>query len=67
MIERLGGRENEGIYLVATELGLDPVSGYPVDNGVHPNAMGYAQVGGAFYGWLKCWMTEDEVGFKKLR
>lgn len=67
MIERLGGRESEGIYLVATELGLDPVSGYPVDNGVHPNAVGYAQVGGAFYGWLKCWMTEDELGFKKLR
>lgn len=67
MIERLGGRENEGIYLVATELGLDPVSGYPVDNGVHPNAVGYAQVGGAFFGWLKCWLTETEPGFKKMR
>lgn len=67
MIERLGGREGEGIYLVCTELGLDPVSGYPVDNGVHPNVAGYAQVGGAFYGWLKCWMTAEEPGFKKMR
>jgi lysophospholipase L1-like esterase len=67
MIERLGGREREGIYLVATELGLDPVDGYPVDNGVHPNVAGYAQVGGAFFGWLKCWLADESKGFKLMR
>jgi lysophospholipase L1-like esterase len=67
MIERLGGRERDGIYLVATELGLDPVDGYPVNNGVHPNAAGYAQVGGAFYGWLKCWLADESKGFKLMR
>ena len=59
MLERLGGRENEGIHLVATETGLDPVAGYPDNNGVHPNPAGYAQVGGMFYAWLKNWLARQ--------
>ena len=57
MIARLGGREAERIHLVATELHLDPVDGYPVNNGVHPNPAGYAQIGVSFYGWLKNWLA----------
>jgi lysophospholipase L1-like esterase len=53
MIERLSQREKENIHLVATQLGLDPVAGYPVDNGVHPNAHGYSQIGRSLYAWLK--------------
>ena len=56
MLERLSGREKDGIYLVPTELNLDPVDGYPVDNGVHPDPAGYAQIGASFYAWLKVWM-----------
>ena len=47
-----GGREAEGIFVVPTELNLDPVGGYPVDNGVHPNAAGYQQVAASLHAWL---------------
>lgn len=57
MLARFQGREKENILLVPTELNLDPVGGYPVNNGVHPNEAGYAQVGGSFYAWLKSWMS----------
>jgi len=60
MMERLGGREREGIHLVPTELNLDPVDGYPNNNGVHPNATGYQQIGASFYCWLKWWMHTQE-------
>ena len=57
MLERLSGREKDGIHLVPTELNLDPVGGYPVDNGVHPAPGGYAQIGTSFYAWLKAWIS----------
>lgn len=57
MIERFTGREVEGIHIVPTELNLDPINGYPANNGVHPNAAGYAQVAASFYCWLKNWMA----------
>jgi hypothetical protein len=56
MMERLGNRQKEGIFLVPTELNIDPVDGFPTDNGVHPNPVGYAQIGGSFYAWIKAWM-----------
>lgn len=62
MITHYGGREQEGLHLVATQLVLDPVDGYPVDNGVHPNPAGYAQIGGAFHGWLKVWLADGAPG-----
>ncbi|HYF35886.1 MAG TPA: amidohydrolase family protein, partial [Prosthecobacter sp.] len=57
MINQFKNREKEGIYLVATELNLDPVGGYPDNNAVHPNAEGYAEIGASFYGWLKAWLA----------
>lgn len=53
MLKRFSGREQEGIHLVPTELNVDPVDGYPVNNGVHPNPAGYAQIGASFYSWMK--------------
>jgi hypothetical protein len=53
MLKRLSNREKDGIFLVPTELNLDPVDGYPNNNGVHPNAIGYAQIGASFYSWMK--------------
>ena len=53
MLERFGNRAGDGIQLVPTELNLDPVDGYPDNNGVHPNATGYQQIGASFYCWLK--------------
>lgn len=56
MLTQLNGRERDGIYLVPTELNLDPVGGYPTNNGVHPSPEGYAQIGHSFYAWMKSWV-----------
>jgi lysophospholipase L1-like esterase len=53
MLAQFSGREAENIHLVPTELNLDPLDGYPVNNGVHPNPTGYAQIGHSFYSWMK--------------
>lgn len=52
-IEHFGGREKERIFFIPTELNLDPVDGYPDNNGVHPNAAGYQQIGASIYAWIK--------------
>lgn len=52
-IEQFGGRESENLFIIPTEVSLDPVSGYPDNNGVHPNAAGYRQIGATIYAWLK--------------
>ena len=59
MMERFGNRKELGVVLVPTEINLDPVDGYPDNNGVHPNPTGYAQIGDSFYAWLKAWLTES--------
>lgn len=46
-------REAEQLFIVPTELNLDVVDGYPENNGVHPNATGYQQIGATIYSWLK--------------
>ncbi|MCA9175666.1 MAG: alpha/beta fold hydrolase [Planctomycetales bacterium] len=45
-------------WLAPVHLGLDPVDGYPINNGVHPNEVGYRQIGGSLYAWLKCHLAE---------
>lgn len=41
------------LFAVPTQLNLDPVDGYPENNGVHPNGFGYQQIGASIYSWLK--------------
>jgi len=52
-LDQFGGREKERIFLVPTQLNLDPTGGYPDNNAVHPNAAGYRQIGASIYAWLK--------------
>jgi lysophospholipase L1-like esterase len=52
-LEKFAGCESEHLFVVPTELNLDPVDGYPDNNGVHPNAVGYKQIGASLYSWLK--------------
>lgn len=52
-IKQFAGREGERIFLMPTELNVDPVDGYPVNNAVHPNVVGYGQIADALYAWLK--------------
>ena len=58
MIERFDKRETDGIHLVPTELNIDPIDGYPENNGVHPIAFGYSQVAASLYSWMKSWMEK---------
>ena len=53
MLAQFSRREAENLHLVPVHLGLDPLDGYPVDNGVHPNPFGYAQIAAGFHAWLK--------------
>jgi lysophospholipase L1-like esterase len=61
MMECFGDGKKPGVVLVPTELNLDPVDGYPLNNGVHPNAVGYAQIGASFYAWLKAWLATNKT------
>ncbi|MGB0582453.1 MAG: SGNH/GDSL hydrolase family protein [Limisphaerales bacterium] len=52
-IEHFKDRTEENLFLIPTQLNLDVVDGYPANNGVHPNQVGYAQIGATIYSWLK--------------
>ena len=56
MLTKFSGRSAEHLHLVPTHLNLDPVDGYPNNNGVHPNEVGYHQIGMSFYAWIRAWM-----------
>ena len=43
-------------------MNLDPVDGYPTNNGVHPNAEGYKQIGASIYAWLKARLEAQSGG-----
>lgn len=51
-LHQFGERESERIFVVPTELNLDPVDGYPPDNAVHPNPRGYQQIAASMHAWL---------------
>ena len=69
MLEKYSGRETEQVHVVPTYLGLDCVHNYPTEtvsanattetkisrqnNGVHPAASGYHQIGDMLFAWLK--------------
>lgn len=51
-LQHFGQREKDRIDIIPTELNLDPVDGYPVDNAVHPNVTGYHQIAASIHAWL---------------
>ncbi|MEZ6054838.1 MAG: SGNH/GDSL hydrolase family protein [Planctomycetaceae bacterium] len=53
MLEHFANREDEKQFLVPTELFIDPENGYPENNAVHPNEVGYHQLATSMYAWLK--------------
>ena len=52
-IESVTARNDDDVSIIPTQLNIDPIDGYPVNNGVHPNEAGYAQLGSSIYAWLK--------------
>ncbi len=52
-LEKFAAGPKDRMFIVPTQLNLDPVEGYPANNGVHPNAKGYQQIGASIYSWLK--------------
>ena len=52
-LAHFAGREKDNLFIIPTELNLDPQDGYPVNNGVHPNPTGYQQIGATVFAWLK--------------
>ena len=59
-LEHFSPQRRQKIFIVPTELNLDPLNGYPDDNAVHPNATGYKQIGTTIYAWLKWRLDEQE-------
>lgn len=56
-LKHFGGREAERIFIIPTQLNVDPIDGYPNNNAVHPNAVGYRQIAESIYAWLKWRMS----------
>ncbi len=59
-LEAVTAKDDPQISLIPTQLNLDPVDGYPVNNGVHPNTAGYKQIGATIYSWLKWQMSKTD-------
>lgn len=69
MMEKYGNREAESIYIIPSNANLDCVNNYPrsktawnsetkaegsrLNNGVHPSAEGYRQIGDTIFCWIK--------------
>lgn len=75
MTDTYGGREAEGISLLPAYINLDCYRNYPAatapangrtdveiarqNNGVHPSAEGYRQIGDSIFAWLLAGMVEE--------
>lgn len=51
-LEYVAKKNDPKISIVPTELNVDPVDGYPDNNGVHPNTVGYHQMAQMMFAWL---------------
>ena len=63
-LEKYAGDQATGkrISLVPIELAIDPESGYPDNNSVHPNATGYRRIATDVYAWLKARLAAGDIG-----
>lgn len=60
-IEYVQSKQDSRISIIPTQLNLDPVDGYPVNNGVHPNKTGYEQIGTTIYSWLRSRIAQEPL------
>jgi len=59
-LQRYASNPDEHLFVVPTELNLDPIDGYPANNGVHPNAFGYQQIGRSIHAALTARLVDVE-------
>jgi lysophospholipase L1-like esterase len=52
-------KSDSRLSVVPTQLSIDPIDGYPANNGVHPNGNGYKQIGATIYSWLQAKLAES--------
>jgi len=58
-LEHFAAVQDKHLFIIPTQLYLDPLDGYPANNGVHPNALGYQQIGRAIYASLLAQLTDS--------
>ncbi len=51
-LKDFGGREKENLRIIPLELYHDTTDGYPANNSVHPNEVGYKQIAASVHAWL---------------
>ena len=59
-LAHFSGREAELIQVIPIGLSLNPMTGYPDNNSVHPNAEGYADIGRSVFAWLQFQPTQPD-------
>lgn len=52
-LQYVAAKSDSHLSVVPTQLNIDPIDGYPANNGVHPNGAGYKQIGATIYCWLQ--------------
>lgn len=52
-LDHVAKSDDHNLSVIPTQVNIDTVDGYPVDNAVHPNEHGYQQIGTSIYAWLK--------------
>lgn len=57
-LKKFADKQQANTFIIPTQLNLDPIDGYPVSNGVHPNTIGYRQIGVSIYAWIKSRLGE---------
>jgi lysophospholipase L1-like esterase len=74
-MDEYGGGEEQKLFLIPAHVSLDTANGFPIrrapahvhateeisrlDNGVHPSAAGYYQIGDSIYCWLKARLSAE--------
>ncbi|MDP6447120.1 MAG: GDSL-type esterase/lipase family protein, partial [Pirellulaceae bacterium] len=59
-LKHFADHPQNNVSIIPTQLNLDPIDGYPANNGVHPNAAGYQQVAASIYAWIKSRIAESK-------
>ena len=53
-----GDKADPKIHVIPTELHLNTLDGYPANNSVHPNEVGYKQIAASIHAWLMSRLTK---------